>query len=320
MARAGQDRIQDHAASNGVGLLHSAEGLGANLPGLMTNASRVAHTVAQGLHGRRRAGLGETFWQFRSYRPGDTVAMIDWRKSARTERLYVREREWEAANTIWFWVNPTASMAFRSNLARETKLERALLLSLAAASLLIRGGERIGAFASGMRASTNQHALRRLGDFLIGETTNDNAGSLPAPVALARFSNVVLFSDFFEPIDAIASRLTAIASRDVHGHLVQVVDPAEETLPYKGRTHFLSMRKDISVTFGRAEDLRIEYRRNFEAHRDALRQLARRVGWTFGVHRTDTAPQLALLSLYRLLADAIEPHRTHVRSKRSIFG
>ena len=300
-------------------VLHNAESLSAALPGLMTTASRVAHTVAQGLHGRRRAGIGETFWQFRAHREGDTASMIDWRKSARTERLYVREREWEAVNTIWLWVNPSSSMTFQSTLSQTSKRERALVLSLALANLLVQGGERIGAFASDMTPSTSQHAVRRLAEYFIthmGQTEAHN--SLPPKIHPARFSNIVMFSDFFEPIEQLTQRLTAIASRDVHGHLIQVVDPAEETLPYQGRTQFLSMKRDISLTFGRVEDLRGQYRENFEVHRTALRALTRRLGWSFGVHRTDAPPQSALLTLYRMLADAIEPHRTHVRSKASV--
>src|SRR5262249_30048253 len=67
------------------------------LPPLLVAAERVAVTVAQGVHGRRRVGQGETFWQFRHYESGDAAARIDWRESAKSQRLYVRETEWEAA-------------------------------------------------------------------------------------------------------------------------------------------------------------------------------------------------------------------------------
>jgi uncharacterized protein (DUF58 family) len=69
---------------------NKAEHLADALPPLLVEADRVAHTIAQGLHGRRRAGMGEAFWQFRRYRQGDMATSIDWRKSARSDRLYVR--------------------------------------------------------------------------------------------------------------------------------------------------------------------------------------------------------------------------------------
>lgn len=306
-AKSKSNKTEIDPAQQGADLLYEAETLGVSLPALMTTASRVAHTVAQGLHGRRRAGLGETFWQFRAYREGDTAGMIDWRKSARTERLYIREREWEAVNTIWLWVNPTTSMQFQSKLANTSKRERALVLSLAIGDLLVRGGERIGAFASGMAPSTSQNTVRRMAEYFINQKQDDAALALPPSISLSRFSSIVMFSDFYEPIDEITERLTAIAGRDVHGHLVQIVDPAEETLPYKGRTQFLSMKNDISLTFGRIEELRTQYRKNFENQRLALRELTRRIGWTFSVHRTDAPPQTALLTLYNLLADTVGP-------------
>ena len=100
--------------------------------------------MLHGAHGRRRAGTGEAFWQFRPFGPGEAVSRIDWRRSARDDRTYVREREWEAAQTVWLWIDRSPSMAFVSDLAREPKLDRALVLGLAAADLLVRGGERVG--------------------------------------------------------------------------------------------------------------------------------------------------------------------------------
>ena len=47
-----------------------AEALGARLPPLLVAAERVAATVAQGVHGRRRVGQGDSFWQFRRFVAG----------------------------------------------------------------------------------------------------------------------------------------------------------------------------------------------------------------------------------------------------------
>ena len=281
----------------------AAERLAGAFPPLLVEADRVAHTIAQGLHGRRRAGTGEAFWQFRPYRPGDMATAIDWRKSARSDRLFIRENEWEAANTMWLWVNPAETMTFRSHLSETPKRDRAIVLSLALGSLLIRAGERIGAFGSDFPASPHRTALRRIAAHL---TSSDGAegetSPLPPALGLRRFSNIVLFSDFLEPVDEIGDRLAAIGSRDVRGHLVQVLDPAEETLPYTGRKEFQEMRGDMRLTVGRAENLRPDYQRRIEAHRIELRELVRRLGWTLTVHHTDHSPQTALLALYGLLS------------------
>jgi len=55
---------------------------------------------------------------------------IDWRRSAKDERLYVREREWEAAHTVYLWIDRSASMWFTSGLALQSKIDRALVLAL----------------------------------------------------------------------------------------------------------------------------------------------------------------------------------------------
>ena len=294
----------------------SAERLASAFPPLLVEAERVAHNISQGLHGRRRAGSGEAFWQFRRYRPGDMASSIDWRKSARSDRLYIRENEWEAANTLWLWVNPTNTMEFQSHLSDTTKRERAIILALALSSLLVRAGERIGAFGSGVPASSYRTALRRLAAHLT-EPQEDGAetGPLPPKITLRRFSNIVLFSDFLEPVEEIGERLAAIGSHDVRGHLIQVMDPAEETLPYAGRKEFQEMAGDLRLTIGRAENLRGDYQARVAAHRIELRELVRRLGWTLTVHHTDHSPQTALLALYGLLSG----HMTHA-AERAING
>src|ERR1700681_1422224 len=117
--------------------------LAASMPRLILEARRVAATVNHGLHGRRRAGPGENFWQYRRFMDGEPANRVDWRRSARDDHLYVREREWEAAHTVWVWPDRSASMLFSSKLAEKPKLDRALVLAFALGELLVRGGERI---------------------------------------------------------------------------------------------------------------------------------------------------------------------------------
>src|SRR4051794_9702897 len=134
------------AMKPGAAALHHrqrAEALASRLPPLLVAAERVAATVAQGVHGRRRVGTGETFWQYRRYEPGDSAARIDWRQSAKTQPVYVRENEWEAAQSVWLWHDRSDSMNWRSTPHLPTKGDRAALLLMAVACLLVRGGERV---------------------------------------------------------------------------------------------------------------------------------------------------------------------------------
>src|SRR5271165_6276507 len=111
--------------------------LAATMPRLMLEARRVAATVIHGLHGRRRAGSGENFWQYRRFVSGEPANQVDWRRSARDDHLYVREREWEAAHTVWIWPDRSASMQFASPLVSQTKLDRALVMAFALGQLLV---------------------------------------------------------------------------------------------------------------------------------------------------------------------------------------
>ena len=225
------------------------------MPALLIEAQRVAHTVTHGSHGRRRAGPGETFWQFRHFDYNDSRSGIDWRRSGSSDHLFVREREWEAAHTVWLWVDLSPSMQFRSRLSNTTKESRAVVLSLALSELLARAGERVGVLGS--RPYTGRSAARRVAEVLVGDA--GKATSLPPPARLSRFSECLLFSDFLEPVEETAKRVEAIAAQGVRGHLVQILDPAEETLPYEGRTEFSASEGRDRVIAGRAENLRERY-------------------------------------------------------------
>jgi uncharacterized protein (DUF58 family) len=274
-----------------------AHRLAARMPALLVESQRIAHTVAHGTHGRRRAGPGETFWQFRHYDHNDSVARIDWRRSASSDNLYVREREWEAAHTVWLWVDLSPSMRFRSRLAKVSKESRVVMLALALAELLARGGERVGLL--GGQPFTGRGTTRRVAEILLDDTSET---SLPPNARLSRFSECLLFSDFLEPVPAMAERLEAIAAQGVRGHLIEVLDPAEETLPYAGRTEFAASEGRDRMIAGRAETLREDYQERLTRHRNDLVEITRKLGWSFLVHHTDRPPEEAVLSVHSRLA------------------
>ncbi len=283
------------------GLRSRAEGLAERLPGLLVEAERVAATVAQGVHGRRRTGIGETFWQFRTYQPGDDARGIDWRQSARADQTYfVREQEWEAAESVWLWCDTSASMRFRSQASREGKQERALLLALALAALLVRAGERVALLGSGHPPAGGRFGLERLFEGL--ERALDQGQSLPPAEPLPGFARLVLLSDFYAPLASWQARLRAFDGGGRSAALLQIVDPMEEELAVGGRVLFEGPEAEGRRLIGQVEAIRQDYRRLFEAHRGALRDLCQRRGWRFAVHRTDRSGAAGLLGLYEMLA------------------
>ena len=266
------------------------------MPELLMEADRIASTVAHGIHGRRRSGPGETFWQFRQYQSGEGAQLIDWRRSAGSDQLYVREREWEAAHTVYLWPNLSASMRFKSHLSPHSKHHRALILTLAATEVLVRGGERVALL--GLTPPTaNRRATQRLAHTIVMEAQDKLDQPSPPPSRIARFSTAILISDFLEPIDRIRECVEGLGAAGANGHLVQVLDPAEETLPYKGRTEFLSPDGSERWVADRVEGLRERYIQRLRAHRENIQEIAHRIGWSFLVHHTDRPASEPLLAL-----------------------
>jgi uncharacterized protein (DUF58 family) len=291
-------------AEAAVSFRRRAEQLVAHLPPLLVEAEHVAVIVAQGVHGRRRVGPGETFWQFRRYERGDAATMIDWRASAKSTRLYVRETEWEAAESVWLWADGSASMHFGSRLAQTTKLERARLILMSLAVLLVRGDENIALLGADRRPRTGSAALTRFATRLIRNAENEPP-SLPALEILPKHAQLVLVGDFLEPLEQLEAMIKHFAGLGVTGHMVQILDPAEETLPYAGRILFDGLEQEGTMLASRAEALRSDYVTRLHAHREELARLTRAVRWSFTTHHTDSQPQAALLPLYIDLAGQV---------------
>jgi uncharacterized protein (DUF58 family) len=267
------------------------------MPDLLVEARRVAATVAAGWHGRRRAGSGETFWQYRPLSPGEPATAIDWRRSARDDLLYVREREWEAAHTVWLAPDLSPSMDWRSDLAPVGKRDRAVVLTLALADLLARAGERVG-MPGVMRPITDRRAAERLAAALLAHRERL---ALPGPGTVDRFSELVLVGDFLDDFETVEARLGALAAGGARLHLARIVDPAEATLPFLGHLEFRDPESDEIVRVPRTEALAEAWAARWAAHGAALADLARRGGWTLVTHATDRAAVEAALALHASL-------------------
>jgi uncharacterized protein (DUF58 family) len=294
------DQRPGRDSESGLKLGLGAEALGARLPPLMVAAERVAETVSPGAHGRRRVGLGESFWQFRPYQTGDTIERIDWRQSAKGDRLYIRETEWAAAQSVFLWRDSGPGMNYRSDNRLPTKRERSELLLLALASLLLRGGERIALLGGGRNPASGRGALNTVLAGLDRDTPLSAADR-----AVPRHATLVLFGDFLDPIDEIAESLERVAASGSAAQLVQVLDPAEMALPFNGRVRFREMAGDAptdsDALIPRVEAIRPAYRDALARQQAALAELARSRGWDFMVHSTGTPPEEPLRILHTRL-------------------
>lgn len=284
------------AIPTSAALRATGEDLAAPLAALQAEAERLARVVSLGGHGRRQAGLGDEFWQYRPAQPGDPTRSIDWRRSGRSDAQFVREKEWQAAQSVHLWVDQSAAMQFTSSEAQPRKAERAAVLAMALSILLMQGGERVALAALGTPPRNSALQLSRIAAGLL--TEGDTDYGVPDATAFLPHARAVFVSDFLGPTEPLRRAVGTASDRGIKGVLYQVLDPAEEAFPFKGRTIFTSMAGQVQHETLRATDLRAKYQARLEVRKQELADIARAAGWQFATHHTDKTAQSALLWLY----------------------
>ena len=286
-------------AKTAVLLRRDSEKIAGSLPPLLASAERLAATVAMGVHGRRRAGSGETFWQYRQAVPGDVQTAVDWRRSGRSDHLYIREMEWEAAQTVSIWADDAAAMDYKGPKAQRTKRDRAILLSLALSVLLVKAGERVSLLGTdAAQPRTGENQLRRMAMAMAEPREGRPDFGAPPKAKFQASGRAVFLSDFMGARDEVFPALIHAADRNVAGCFVQIVDETEEVFPFDGRTIFRSIGGSVEFETQRARGLRDAYRDRLAERREARETMARRTGWQCLIHRTSESPRTALLWLY----------------------
>ncbi len=270
-----------------------AEALARQLPDVSLQAA-AADLVHPGAAGRKRAGSGEQFWQYRRYSQTDAADRIDWRRSARGDEYFVRETELETARTVLFWTDPHAGFDWAGDPGRETKADRARTIMLALGITLAKDGERIGLISGTRPPSLGKSAPDKLAEDLI--STNTEQLEPPRTQALA-----VIASDFYDGIEAWRARLAPLASTCRNGVLLAVSDPIEHEFPYTGRTRFSRPGTALDRLFGRAETVRDDYLDKLAAHEEQLTALAASMGWAVVKHRSDQTALRGAAALFAAL-------------------
>lgn len=283
-----------------IDLLSPSRQQAALMPDLITQARHIAGSVINGWHGRRKRGTGDNFWQFRPYAQGDMLSRIDWRRSARDDHTYMRDREWETAHTIWLWCDPSPSMLYQSRFSLVSKQHRALVLTLALAELFSRSGELI-AYPEIMPPLLARNGAERLATALLQQKT---VSAEPDLQSLQRFNELVLISDFLQSADVLSAKLDQIARRGIRAHLIAVADPAEADFPFAGRTEFRDPVSGAVLIAGQAQTYAEEYRRLYQAQREFLRETCTKFGWSFITSSTDKPAAQALTTLHGFLAQS----------------
>ncbi|MDG2298296.1 MAG: DUF58 domain-containing protein [Planktomarina sp.] len=281
----------------GEKFMHAGLDLATGWPQLLAKAELLADSFVTGGHGRRRAGFGDTFWQFRPAREGDHLKEIDWRKTARSDDKFVREHEWQVAQSIQFWVDSSASMQFSS--CGESKHVRAACLTLALAILLTNAGERVGTVDGKVSIKSGHQQVHKIAQLLTMDANTDFG--IPEIDYFQPNSHVIFASDFFGEIKHIRKAVRVAAELQISGMLLMVLDAKEISFPYTGRTVFESMAGIIRYESQKADSLKSKYQAALLDRKSQLASLAESVGWQFHCHTTNSSPTDALIWLYQAL-------------------
>lgn len=282
-------------------LRRDAQALAAGFPELLAHARQLAATISLGNHGRRRAGPGDEFWQYRLAMSGDHLREIDWRRSARSDSHFVRQMEWQNLQSVHLWIDGSSAMNYSSSDRLETKGARARVLGLASAILLAKAGESVGLMDDPEPPRHGQGQITKIALHLASAENDSEYGKPPAK-HMARGNRALFISDFLGEWDELVETLSRAADQKVEGCLVQVLDPSEEEFPFDGRVIFQSMGGGVQFETRRAKAIRDGYLAKLKERKLALNALASRTGWRYTCHHTSEPSQTALMWIHNALA------------------
>lgn len=282
------------------------------LPDLLLKADRIATSILSGEHNQRRSGSGEKFWQYREYDPSDRPQDIDWRQTAKGDRVFIRQKEWQTTQTALFWCQNNSAMDYHSDKDLPTKHENAVVMALALSILATNTGEQVAALNSSDMPGRQDTALEKLARHVTAHKTDDLP--MAADMNPAKHSTIFLLGDFLAPVDSIKDRLKNLKERTENIVLIQILDPAELTLPFDGRGIFrtpeTSAAHSHEYLIENIETIRSAYRDRIDGHNAALSELCRKQGWHYIRHSTDVPVSESLQALWGIMRS----HSVHNRA------
>lgn len=283
-------------------LRSNAEGLAGNMPALLLQAHHLAATIDVGQHGRRKAGPGEDFWQFKHYTQGDGRSEIDWRQSAKRGEVFIRQKELESSENAWFWINHEETMSFKSKSAPYTKLEFANLITLSLLILLNKADENFAVLGKMPKCTHGTSQLDAATTALSEKTATPFENDL-LNSKISSKSQLILTSDFLRSPEALKSQLRNVAANGSKGLLLHIADPAEITLPYSGRTTFHDMHGNPVISFKQVQNIRGDYQKAFAQHQKTLKEIAAQTGLRYLFCSSDAAPADVIARTYQVLSE-----------------
>ena len=176
--------------------------------------------------------------QSRHYVPGDPVKAIDWRVTARTGKVHVKQYESPKSLPVWFVVDTSASMTLSSTKVSKYQIATQIAGGLALASLdrvspvgILGAGSRDLNIKPSLSRETILQWLHQLRTYDFHEPTRLGQKLLSLNPSLPERALIFILSDLHDPDAIPALKLLG------HRHDLVVLplrDPAEDHLPGAG--------------------------------------------------------------------------------------
>ncbi|MFH0976791.1 MAG: DUF58 domain-containing protein [Spirochaetota bacterium] len=237
-----------------------------------------------------KAGYSPVIMDYRYYQKGDAVKDIDWKLSARTEKLFVKIRE--GYRQTEFVIVPDGSESMRTCYNDGvSKFTTALTLAYIAGRSALKSRDRVYVLYGGkkLRAETEFALLDLLMDI---ETQKAENGFWETAVQSS--SNVFIFSDFFIETELLSEYLKAISRNTKNIFLLAIHDPFEQNFNFNGRYRFLDSESEASL-LSETRRLNARYHHLYNEHYQAVLRTGKSFGARFGKAVTTEDPYNAFI-------------------------
>lgn len=254
------------------------------LPKVLFDSEILSRNIIEGLHASRFSGKGEDFWQFKEYRQGDNVSFIDWRKSAASNKVLVKQRENETAKTIYFYFDKTKSMMFKSKKQLLSKFEAAILLTLTLSRILLKNRENV------FHIKNNKNIIRcnnDLSSFTKSFLIQENIIEYPNKSLLTNNSICFIISDFFYDIKTVSNFLINLRQKNISGFLIQVLDPLEINFNVEENLLLNDLETNAKLRVDESKKYKTFYDKKFNDLQNNLKELCRRSNWSYLLYDTN---------------------------------
>ncbi len=283
-------------------LRHEAERLISGLSDVALHTHRTKAHILHGRHAQKKSGAGENFWQFRTYQDTDAPQNIDWRQSAKTDNVYIRQHEHQSVNRAFLWCAQGQNMDFSSAPQLKSKQVHAHLLMLSLSLLLIKSDEQIGIYGD-IKTGRSERTLDKIMVKLSDKSSDDILPDI-SNFLLPSHTGFIGIGDFLSPIEAINQHIEFLAARAGSGLLIQVLDPAEIDLcTLSGRVHFEGINASETQLVNNVQAISSAYSQRIKEHNTHIHNICKHHGWHYILHRTDTPVEQTLHEIWEMNAE-----------------